>query len=103
MGDPRRLKPKYSGPRHPWQSARIEEEKKLKSEFGLKNKEEIWKASSKLKGFANQAKKLTAEGGKQAGESAASAALRLDRAAKGHESPLWHVRRQHAPSGPDPL
>ena len=65
MGDPRRLRSKYSGPRHPWQSARIEEEKALVSEFGLKNKKEIWKASSLLKGFANQAKKLTATSGEQ--------------------------------------
>lgn len=65
MGDPRRLRSKYSGPRHPWQSARIEEEKTLIREFGLKNKKEIWKASSLLKGFANQAKKLTATRGEQ--------------------------------------
>jgi small subunit ribosomal protein S4 len=66
MGDPRRLKPKYSGPRHPWNKARIEEEKKLKEEYGLKNKRELWKVNSKLKNFANQAKKLIAATGKQA-------------------------------------
>lgn len=66
MGDPRRLKKKYSAPIHPWQAARIQEEKEIKKEYGLKNKLEIWKATSKLKNFANQAKKLIALTGKQA-------------------------------------
>ena len=66
MGDPRRLKRKYSEPAHPWQATRIKEEKELLKEYGLKNKTEIWKATSKLKNFANQAKKLIALTGKQA-------------------------------------
>ena len=66
MGDPRRLTAKYSGPRHPWNKARIDEEKELKVEYGLKNKKEIYKATSKLKNYANQAKKLIAAKGKQA-------------------------------------
>lgn len=60
MGDPRPLRKKYSGSGHPWQKARLEEEKKLKKDFALKNKKELHKAESKLKGFAGQAKKLTA-------------------------------------------
>jgi small subunit ribosomal protein S4 len=66
MGDPRRLKSKYSGPGHPWQSARIEEERKIINEYGLKTKRELWKASSMLKAFANQAKRLFALRTKQA-------------------------------------
>ncbi|MBN1644817.1 30S ribosomal protein S4 [Candidatus Woesearchaeota archaeon] len=66
MGDPKRPKAKYSGPRHPWNKARIEEEKQLVAEYGLKNKKEIYKATSKLKNYANQAKKLIAATGKQA-------------------------------------
>jgi len=66
MGDPRKLRPKYSGPRHPWNRARIEEEKGIKQEYGLKNKKELWKTSSKLKNFADQAKKLIAARGEQA-------------------------------------
>lgn len=58
MGDPKKHRPKYSGPMHPWQRSRIEEEKIILREFGLKNKKEIWKMSSKLKGFKDQAKKL---------------------------------------------
>jgi small subunit ribosomal protein S4 len=60
MGDPRPLRKKYSGPGHPWQKSRLDEEKKLTKEYALKNKKELNKAGSKLKGFAGQAKKLTA-------------------------------------------
>lgn len=66
MGDIKKLRKKYSGPSHPWQKQRIEAEKKLLKEYGLKNKREIWKIESKLKSFANQAKKLIATRGLQA-------------------------------------
>lgn len=66
MGDPGKLRRKYKGPGHPWQKARIEEEKSLKKEYGLKNKSEIWKHDSKLKNFATQAKRLVALTGEQA-------------------------------------
>jgi len=60
MGDPRKFKSKYSRPGHPWQLARIEEERVLVREYGLRTKRELWKVSSKLKVFANQAKRLIA-------------------------------------------
>jgi small subunit ribosomal protein S4 len=66
MGDPRKIKSKYSRPRLPWQSERIEEERLLLSEYGLKNKTEIYRARSKLKTFADLAKKLIAARGTQA-------------------------------------
>jgi len=66
MGDPHKLRRKYSEPGHPWQKARIEEEKLLIKEYGLKNKSEIWKHDSKLKNFAAQAKRLVALQGEQA-------------------------------------
>lgn len=65
MGDPRKIRSKYSGPGHPWRKARIEEEKKLLQEYGLKTKREIWKALSKLKSISSQAKKLIATRGMQ--------------------------------------
>jgi len=61
MGDPKHVKKKYTAPPHPWQKARIEEETGLVKEFGLKNKQEVWKIKSKAKNFANQAKRLTAQ------------------------------------------
>ncbi len=66
MGDIKKLKKKYSKPGHPWQKTRIEEENKLVREYGLKNKTEIWRMRSKLKTFADQAKRLIAAQGSQA-------------------------------------
>ncbi len=64
MGDPRKARKKYKGPSHPWQRVRIEEERIVKREYGLKNKREIWKASSELRRLNAQAKKLIRERGK---------------------------------------
>ncbi len=60
MGDPKKLKKKYSTPIHPWQAERIEEERNLFREYGFKNKKEIWKMNSILRNFFRQAKRLTA-------------------------------------------
>ncbi|MCF7861493.1 30S ribosomal protein S4 [Candidatus Woesearchaeota archaeon] len=61
MGDIKKLKKKYSGPSHPWQKARIVDEKDLLREYGLKNKKDIWKATSKLRNYRQQVKKLLAD------------------------------------------
>jgi len=66
MGDPKRQRKKYSKPPHPWLAERIEEEKALIKEFGLKNKREIWKAASLVRNFSIQAKRLIAEKTEQA-------------------------------------
>jgi small subunit ribosomal protein S4 len=66
MGDPRRFKNSYSKPSQPWQRERIEEERALVREYGLKNKTEIYRHRSKLKTFADLAKKLIAARGPQA-------------------------------------
>ncbi len=66
MGDIKKQKNKFYPPSHPWQKARIEEERVLLREFGLKNKEEIWKMNSILKNFYAQAKRLTKIHDKQA-------------------------------------
>jgi len=58
MGDIKKLRKKYKTPKHPWQRERIDKEKVLKETYGLKNKKEIWKFTSKLKNFTKQAKKL---------------------------------------------
>ena len=58
MGDPRKQRKKYTKPSHPWQEERLGEERGLLEEYGLKNKQEIWKMKSLLKKFAQQAKKL---------------------------------------------
>lgn len=61
MGDPKFTKKKFTAPPHPWQKTRIDEEKQLIREYGLKNKQEVWMMRSKAKNFADQAKRLTAQ------------------------------------------
>jgi len=48
----------YSRPKRPFDKPRIQEEEKIKEEFGLKNKREIWKADAKIKSIREKAKKL---------------------------------------------
>jgi len=66
MGDPKRPKRKYSRPSHPWQRARIEEEKEIVKEYGILRKTEIWKMNSKLKRYKKQAKRLITSATSQA-------------------------------------
>jgi small subunit ribosomal protein S4 len=65
MGDPKKLKKKYSTPVHPWNLSNIEAERVIKKEYGLRNKKEIYVASSFLKKYKNIAKKLIATRTKQ--------------------------------------
>ncbi len=48
----------YSRPKRPFDKTRIDEEKQIKKEFGLKNKKEIWKSEAKIKTIREKAKKL---------------------------------------------
>jgi len=48
----------YSKPKRPFDKTRLEEEEKIKEEFGLKNKREIWKADAKIKLIRKKAKGL---------------------------------------------
>ena len=52
----------YSRPKRPFDKARIEKEAKIKEEYGLKNKIEIWKADSQIKSIRERAKKLISAG-----------------------------------------
>ncbi len=58
MGTPRRPRKKYETPEHPWRKERIEAEKLIVKEYGLKNKKELYKMDSKLRGFYRQARLL---------------------------------------------
>ena len=60
MGDPKFLRRTYDTPKHPWEATRMEEERKLLERYGLKNKRELWKAQSVLRGFRRQARELQA-------------------------------------------
>jgi small subunit ribosomal protein S4 len=48
----------YSRPKRPFDKERIEEEARIKKEFGLKQKKEIWKAEANIKSIREKAKKL---------------------------------------------
>lgn len=48
----------YSRPKRPFDKLRFEEEAKIKAEFGLKNKIEIWRADSAVKSIRSKAIKL---------------------------------------------
>ena len=65
MGDPRKIRKKYTGPVHPWQKKRIDEEKEIRKTYGLRTKQEIWKIQSQLTNFFDQAKKMIASRTKQ--------------------------------------
>ncbi len=58
MGDPRKLRKKYTKPSHPWQKQRIDEEAILMKEYGFKNKIELWRLNSLLRKYKLQVKKL---------------------------------------------
>jgi small subunit ribosomal protein S4 len=60
MGDPRFLRRTYDTPKHPWEASRMVEETKLLRRYALKNKRELWKAQSVLRGFRRQARGLQA-------------------------------------------
>ncbi|MEK6840346.1 MAG: 30S ribosomal protein S4 [Nanoarchaeota archaeon] len=58
----KRKEKSYSRPKRPFDKSRIEEEAKIKEEYGLKNKKEIWKADSQIKSVREKAKKLISAG-----------------------------------------
>ncbi|MGM0591556.1 MAG: 30S ribosomal protein S4 [Halobacteriota archaeon] len=51
----------YETPNHPYQGARIAEESDLLGRYGLKNKEELWRAQSELRNFRREARRLLGE------------------------------------------
>jgi small subunit ribosomal protein S4 len=53
----------YETPNHPYQGERISEESGLIGQYGLKNKEELWRAQSELRGYRREARKLLGRGG----------------------------------------
>lgn len=57
----KKLKQQYETPNEGWSEERIQREDELIEEFGLKNKKEIYKAESMLRGLRRQARKLVSE------------------------------------------
>ena len=60
MGDLKKQRKKYGTPRHPWQKDRIHNELILVGKYGLRNKREVWRANTMLRGIRNQARRCLA-------------------------------------------
>lgn len=71
----------YETPNHPFQGERIAEEADLLGRYGLKNKEELWRAQSTLRRFRREARNLlgTVSTGEEIGDSADEFLARLKR------------------------
>jgi len=64
MGDPRKLRKKYETPQRLWDAKRIEEERALRIEYGLRSVHELWRMEGELKKLRREARKLHALGEK---------------------------------------
>lgn len=58
MGDPKKPKKTYTTPRNPWDRATLQQELILIGKYGLKNKRELWKASTIIANIRRQARML---------------------------------------------
>ncbi len=58
MGSPRKFKNKYEAPKKLWEKDRLEKDRGLRSEYGLKNSREIWIANTELKKYRKEARRL---------------------------------------------
>ncbi len=66
MGDPKKLRKKYTTPSHPWNEAAILENKELTFAYGLGTKREIFIADSFVKKYRGIAKRLMIDESPQA-------------------------------------
>lgn len=57
----RRIIPKFEKPHKPWDRTRLEIERRILSAYGLRRKQEIWKAESILRVFRRTARELEAK------------------------------------------
>ncbi|HKZ45669.1 MAG TPA: 30S ribosomal protein S4 [archaeon] len=57
----KRQKKKYERPRRPWDKERIEKEREVMKNFGLRRKKEIWRAQAFLRKYRRIARELAAK------------------------------------------
>jgi small subunit ribosomal protein S4 len=60
MGFPKKQRRKFETPKKPYDKNRLENEKKIKQNFGLRRKHEIWRTESILRAFKRRARELQA-------------------------------------------
>ncbi|NHJ87305.1 MAG: 30S ribosomal protein S4 [Asgard group archaeon] len=58
MGDPKRIRKKYSTPRQPFEKNRIDHDMQLVGKYGLRNMKSVWKHSTMLRNFRGNARQL---------------------------------------------
>ncbi|RLF12617.1 MAG: 30S ribosomal protein S4 [Thermoprotei archaeon] len=61
MGDPKKPRKTWKGPKHPWKRDVLRREMELVGLYGLRNKRELWKAMTIVRSFRHQARKLLAQ------------------------------------------
>ena len=61
MGQPKKFKKKYERPKKPYDKERLESERKVLNEFGLRRKKEIWRAESIVRDYRRRARELQAK------------------------------------------
>ncbi|MEM7818768.1 MAG: 30S ribosomal protein S4 [Candidatus Aenigmatarchaeota archaeon] len=61
----KRQRKKYEVPRRPWDKERIEKEKKIMKDYGLKRKKELWRAEAILRKYRRIARDLAAKKDKE--------------------------------------
>lgn len=58
MGDPKKPRKKWQGPRHPWRREILAQELQLLGQYGLRNKRELWVAKTVLRRIRRLARSL---------------------------------------------
>ena len=65
MGQPKKFKKKYARPKKPYDRERIETERKIRENYGLRRKKEIWRAEAIVRDFRRRARELQAKTNEQ--------------------------------------
>lgn len=79
MGGIRKPKKKFDPPKHPWQKTRLAEELTYVGEYGLRNKQELWRVRTALTGIRVNARDLLALSATLRGQREAQLLGRLNR------------------------
>ncbi|MEM1675360.1 MAG: 30S ribosomal protein S4 [Desulfurococcaceae archaeon] len=60
MGDPKKPRKKWEGPRHPWRREVLIEEMNIIGTYGLRNKRELWRVKTIVRRIRHRARALLA-------------------------------------------
>jgi len=60
VGDPKKIRKKWRGPKHPWRREVLQQELELVGRYGLRNKRELWRAKYTIEKTRFQARRLLA-------------------------------------------